>query len=97
MASVRSVKGMMSFTDLALVPSDPLAPFTGRLPLATAAYLARFKGSRASTPNPASAATLPGALSAAWTRWPPKDHTWTYPAVTENRRDTVEGLNRRIS
>src|SRR5947207_1450314 len=36
---------MMTYTDLASVPSDPLAPFTGRLRLAVAAYLARFKGS----------------------------------------------------
>ena len=35
---------MMTFTELASVPSDPLAPFTGRLRLAVAAYLARFKG-----------------------------------------------------
>jgi hypothetical protein len=37
-------QGMMTFTDLASVPSHPLAPFTGRLRLAVAAYLARFKG-----------------------------------------------------
>src|SRR5215468_7749001 len=36
---------MMTFTDLASVPSNPLAPFTDRLRLAVAAYLARFKGS----------------------------------------------------
>jgi site-specific recombinase XerD len=36
---------MMTFTELAFVPSDPLAPFTDRLRLAVAAYLARFKGS----------------------------------------------------
>ena len=35
----------MTFTELACVPSDPLAPFTDRLRLAVAAYLARFKGS----------------------------------------------------
>jgi integrase/recombinase XerD len=35
---------MMTFTDLASVPSDSLAPFTDRLRLAVAAYLARFKG-----------------------------------------------------
>jgi integrase/recombinase XerD len=33
---------MLSSTDLASVPSDPLAPFTDRLRLAVAAYLARF-------------------------------------------------------
>jgi site-specific recombinase XerD len=36
---------MLNFTDLASEPSHPLAPFTDRLRLATAAYLARFKGS----------------------------------------------------
>jgi integrase/recombinase XerD len=36
--------GMMNFTDLASVPSHPLAPFTDRLRLAVAAYLARFTG-----------------------------------------------------
>jgi hypothetical protein len=35
---------MVIFTDPASVPSAPLAPFTGRLRLAVAAYLARFKG-----------------------------------------------------
>jgi integrase len=37
-------QGMMNFTDLPSVPSHPLAPFTDRLRLAVAAYLARFKG-----------------------------------------------------
>ena len=37
-------QGMMNFTDLASVPSRPLAPFTDRLRLAVAAYLARFTG-----------------------------------------------------
>jgi hypothetical protein len=36
---------MLNFTDLASLPSHPLAPFTDRLQLAAAAYLARFKGS----------------------------------------------------
>jgi hypothetical protein len=36
---------MLNFTDLASVPSHPLAPFTDRLRLAVAGYLARFKGS----------------------------------------------------
>ena len=35
----------MSSTDLASVPTDPPEPFTDRLRLAVAAYLARFKGS----------------------------------------------------
>jgi hypothetical protein len=37
-------QGMMNFTDLASVPSHPLAPFTDPLRLAVAAYLARFTG-----------------------------------------------------
>jgi len=36
---------MMNFTEPASVPTDPLEPFTDRLRLAVAAYLARFKGS----------------------------------------------------
>src|SRR5881275_721528 len=36
---------MMTFAELAPAASDPLAPFTDRLRLAVAAYLARFKGS----------------------------------------------------
>jgi integrase/recombinase XerD len=36
---------MMTFTELAPVPPDPLVPLTDRLRLAVAAYLARFKGS----------------------------------------------------
>jgi hypothetical protein len=38
-------QGMLNFTDLARVPSDPPEPFTDRLRLAAAAYLARFTGS----------------------------------------------------
>jgi hypothetical protein len=37
-------RGMLNLTDLASVLSDPLAPFTDRLRLVVAAYLARFKG-----------------------------------------------------
>ena len=36
---------MMTFTELAPAPSDLPEPFTDRLRLAVAAYLARFKGS----------------------------------------------------
>jgi integrase/recombinase XerD len=36
---------MMTFTELACAPPDALGPFTDRLRLAVAAYLARFKGS----------------------------------------------------
>ena len=35
----------MTFTELACAPPDPLGPFTDRLRLAVAAYLARFTGS----------------------------------------------------
>ena len=38
-------RSMMTFTELAPASSDPPEPFTGRLRLAVAAYLARFKGS----------------------------------------------------
>ena len=44
-ASRCSVRGMMTFTELTPAPSDPPEPFTDRLRLAVAAYLARFKGS----------------------------------------------------
>jgi integrase/recombinase XerD len=37
-------QGMLNLTDLASVPSEPLVPFTDRLRLAVAAYLARFTG-----------------------------------------------------
>jgi hypothetical protein len=37
--------GRATFTQLTLTSSDPLEPFTDRLRLALAAYLARFKGS----------------------------------------------------
>jgi site-specific recombinase XerD len=36
---------MMTFTELAPAASEPVEPFTGRLRLAVAAYLARFTGS----------------------------------------------------
>ena len=36
---------MATFARLTLMPSDPPEPFTDRLRLAVAAYLARFKGS----------------------------------------------------
>ena len=36
---------MTTFTQLTPAPSDPPEPFTDRLRLAVAAYLARFKGS----------------------------------------------------
>jgi hypothetical protein len=38
-------QGMLNLTDLASVACDPPVPFTDRLRLAVAAYLARFKGS----------------------------------------------------
>ena len=61
-------EGMMTFTELASVPSDPMAPFTDRLRLAVAAYLAASRAPPASTPNLTCAATWPGAPSTAWTR-----------------------------
>ena len=39
----RDYQSMMTFTELASVPSNPLAPFTDQLRLAVAAYLARYK------------------------------------------------------
>jgi hypothetical protein len=38
-------QGITTFTQLTPAPSDLAEPFTGRLRLAVAAYLARFKGS----------------------------------------------------
>ena len=38
-------RGMMTFSELASAASDLPEPFTDRLRLAVAAYLARFKGS----------------------------------------------------
>jgi hypothetical protein len=35
---------MLNLSDLASVPSDPVVPFTDRLRLAVAVYLARFTG-----------------------------------------------------
>ena len=69
---------MITFTELASAAGDaPPKPFTGRLRLAVAAYLARFKGSSVRTPNPTCAATWAGAPSMAWTRWPPSGRTWS--------------------
>src|SRR5215472_9278752 len=69
--------GMMTFTDLASVPADPLAPFPDQLRLAVAAYLARSRAPPGSTPDLTCAVTCPGAPSAAWTRWPPGGRTWS--------------------
>ena len=44
-AGLASMSGHEYFTDLASVATDPTEPFTDRLQLALAAYLARFKGS----------------------------------------------------
>jgi site-specific recombinase XerD len=43
--SLAQCQGMMTFTELACIPPDALGPFTDRLRLAVAAYLARFTGS----------------------------------------------------
>ena len=56
---------MMTFTELASAASDLPEPFTDRLRLAVAAYLARFKGSSREHTESACAATCPGAPSAA--------------------------------
>ena len=76
---------MTNFTELASVPSDRPAPFTDQLRLAVAAYLARFKGSAASTPIPTCAATFPGAPGAAWTHWPPEIPRGRSPARSRSR------------
>jgi len=52
-------QGVMNFTDLASVPSRPLAPFTDRLRLAVAAYLTRVKGT-SRTHTESEPALLPG-------------------------------------
>ena len=53
---------MINFTERARVPSDLPGPFTDQLRLAVAAYLAASRASPASTLNPTSAVTSPGAL-----------------------------------
>ena len=69
---------MLHLIDLASVPSDPLAPFTDRLRLAVAAYLARFKARPVIALNPTCTATSPGGLNEGWTRWPPSGRAWLY-------------------
>jgi integrase len=54
---------MMTFTELASVPRDPLVPFTDQLQLAVAAYLAGSRAPPAITPNPICAASWSGAPS----------------------------------
>jgi hypothetical protein len=44
-------QGRTTFTQLTPAPSDPPEPFTDRLRLAVAAYLARFKGTTRGKPN----------------------------------------------
>jgi hypothetical protein len=66
---------MMTFIELAPVPNDPPEPFTDRLRLAVAAYLAASRPPPASTLNLTGAATCPGAPSTAWTRWPRSGRT----------------------
>jgi len=68
---------MLNLTDLASMPGDPPAPFTDRLRLAVAAYLAASRAPHARTPSRTCAATWPGAPSTAWTRWPPSGRTWS--------------------
>jgi len=68
---------MMTFTDLASIPSNDSAPFIDQPRLAVAAYLARFTGSSREHTDQTCAATCPGAPSEAWTRWPPAARTWS--------------------
>jgi hypothetical protein len=53
-------QGMTTFTQLAPASSDRPEPFTDRLRLAVAAYLARFKGSSRELMQPASPRLKPG-------------------------------------
>jgi hypothetical protein len=61
-------QGMMTFTELAPAPSDPPEPFTDRLRLAVAAYLARFKGSSREHTESDLRCYLAWCAEAAWTR-----------------------------
>jgi hypothetical protein len=58
-------KRMTNFTELVPAPAKPAAPFTDRLRLAVAAYLAASRAPPAGAPNPACAVTWPGAPSEA--------------------------------
>ena len=68
---------MMTFTDLASVPSHPLAPFTDRLRLAVAAYLARFKGSSRQHTESDLRCYLAWCAERGLDRWPRSDRTWS--------------------
>ncbi len=72
-----AVSGMMTFTELASAPSHPPEPFTDRLRLAVAAYLAASRPPPASTPSPTSAATSPGASNGAWTHSQQDGRIWS--------------------
>ena len=61
-------QSMMTFTELATVPSDPLAPFTGQLRLAMAAYLVRFMGSSRAHTESDLRCYLAGVPNRDWTR-----------------------------
>jgi hypothetical protein len=65
-------RGMMTFSGLALGHCDPSEPFTGRLRLEAAAYLARFKGSSAH-PDSDLRCYLTWCAERAWTRRPRSD------------------------
>jgi len=68
--------GLINFADLVHLPSDHPAPFTNQLPLAVAAYLARFIGaSREHTESDLRCHLSWCAPSVAWTRWPRGGHT----------------------
>ncbi len=71
-------RGMMRYNE----PLHLSSPAADALPadhvrLAASAYLAGSRAPPASTPNPTCAVTCDGALTAAWTRWPPAAWTWS--------------------
>src|SRR5215472_9444968 len=69
--------GMMTFTNLASVPADPLAPFPDQLRLAVAAYLARFTGSSRQHTESDLRCYLSWCAQRGCTRWPPGGRTWS--------------------
>ena len=66
---------MTTFTQLTLTSSDP--PFTDRLRLAAAAYLARFKGSSREHTESDLRCYLSWCAEHAWTRSPHDGRTWS--------------------
>jgi hypothetical protein len=71
-------RGMMRYNEpIRLSPPAADAPPPDHVRLAASAYLARFTALPVSTPDPTCAATCDGALTTAWTRWPPAARTWS--------------------